>query len=131
MKKATEVVAALIRRGDRFLICQRPEHKARGLLWEFAGGKVEPGETKPQALIRECREELGIILKVGEPFLDVTHAYPDLLVHLTLFEAEIQEGTPQLLEHRDLRWITAGEIDHFSFCPADVVILRKIKKEAM
>ena len=60
MPKAVEVVAALIWRGDRFLACQRPAHKARGLLWEFVGGKVEPGETKEEALIRECREELGV-----------------------------------------------------------------------
>ena len=62
MEKITEVVAALIRDGERFLICQRPPQKARGLLWEFVGGKVEPGETKPQALVRECREELAITL---------------------------------------------------------------------
>lgn len=57
----TEVVAALIWDSNKFMICQRPAHKARGLLWEFIGGKVEPGETKEQALIRECREELNII----------------------------------------------------------------------
>ena len=79
----TEVVAALIWDGDRFLICQRPAHKARGLLWEFVGGKVEPGETKEDALIRECREELDITLSVGDVFMEVTHEYPDLTVHLT------------------------------------------------
>ena len=70
----TEVVAALIWDKEKFMICQRPEHKARGLLWEFAGGKVEPGETKEQALIRECQEELAIVLSVGDVFLDVIHA---------------------------------------------------------
>ena len=64
-KRVTEVVVALIWAGDRFLICQRPAHKARGLLWEFVGGKVEPGETKEQALIRECREELAVTISVG------------------------------------------------------------------
>ena len=68
MPKAVEVVAALIWRGDRFLACQRPAHKARGLLWEFVGGKVEPGETKEEALVRECREELGVTVRVGEVF---------------------------------------------------------------
>ena len=63
-KKVTEVVAALIWRRERFLICQRPAQKARALQWEFAGGKVEPGETKEQALIRECQEELGVTLSV-------------------------------------------------------------------
>ena len=65
----TEVVAALIWEGEKFMICQRPAHKARGLLWEFAGGKVEPGETKQQALIRECREELAVTLSVGERWI--------------------------------------------------------------
>lgn len=115
----TEVVAALIWDQDKFMICQRPAHKARGLLWEFVGGKVEPGETKEQALIRECQEELAITLDVGEVFMDVTHEYPDLTVHLTLFHATIQEGVPQKLEHNDIRWITVNEIDQFMFCPAD------------
>lgn len=117
-KKVTEVVAALIWAGDKFLICQRPAHKARGLLWEFVGGKVEPGETKKQALIRECREELAVILSVGEVFMEVDHKYPDLNVHLTLFNAVISEGTPQMLEHNDIRWITVGEITQYEFCPA-------------
>ena len=125
----TEVVAALIYDEQRrFLICQRPAHKARGLLWEFVGGKVEPGETKAQALIRECREELGVTLRVGGVFMDVTHVYPDLTVHLTLFEAAISEGTPQLLEHNDLRWITPDEIGQFDFCPADEGILKKLQE---
>ena len=66
-----EVVAALIWKNNKFMICQRPAHKARGLLWEFVGGKVESGETKEQALIRECKEELGIHLSVGEVFMEI------------------------------------------------------------
>ena len=124
--KITEVVAALIWQGDKFMICQRPAHKARGLLWEFVGGKVEPGETKEQALIRECQEELAVTLSVGDVFMDVTHEYPDLTVHLTLFNATIAEGEPQKLEHNDIRWITPSEIPNFEFCPADVEILAKI-----
>ena len=124
-----DVVAALIWQGDRFLACQRPAHKARGLLWEFVGGKVEPGETRQQALIRECREELGITVSVGQVYLEVDHVYPDLTVHLTLFEAVIAAGTPQKLEHHDIRWITVREIDQYAFCPADEVILQKLKGE--
>lgn len=124
----TEVVAALIWEGNRFLICQRPAHKARGLLWEFVGGKVEPGETKEQALIRECREELAITVAPSAIFMEVTHVYPDLTVHLTLFDAAIAEGTPQLLEHHDLRWITVQEIDQYDFCPADAEILARLKQ---
>ena len=125
-KRVTEVVAALIWEEDRFLICQRPAHKARGLLWEFVGGKVEPEETKEQALIRECQEELAVTISVGEVFMEVDHDYPDLNVHLTLFNAAIIEGTPRMLEHNDIRWITVDEILQYEFCPADEEILRKL-----
>ncbi len=124
----TQVVAALIWENGRFLICQRPAHKARGLLWEFVGGKVEPGETRQQALVRECREELAVEVAVQDVFMEVTHAYPDLTVHLTLFHAVIKEGTPQMLEHNDLRWIAPEEIDDYSFCPADVEPLKELKR---
>ena len=124
----TEVVAALIWDGERFLICQRPEYKARGLMWEFVGGKVEPGETKQQALVRECREELDITIAVGEEFMEVVHRYPDLTVHLTLFSAKIAAGEPKLLEHNALCWITPAEIGNYDFCPADETILEEIKK---
>lgn len=121
-----EVVAALIRNKDKFMICQRPAHKARALLWEFVGGKVEPGETKQQALIRECQEELAITLSVGDEVMDVIHEYPDITVHLTLFNATIAEGEPQKLEHNDIKWITPSEIPDYEFCPADEEILGKI-----
>ena len=122
-----EVVAALIWKDDRFMICQRPAPKARALLWEFVGGKVEPGETKEQALIRECREELAVTLSVGDVFMDVIQEYPDITVHLTLFDATIAEGEPQKLEHNDIQWITPREIPNFEFCPADEEILKKTK----
>ena len=123
----TEVVAALIWEGERFMICQRPAHKARGLLWEFVGGKQERGESPQEALQRECKEELDIEIAVGEKFMDVMHDYPDLLVHLTLFNAVITQGSPKLLEHIDLRFILPSEIEHFEFCPADEEILEKLK----
>ena len=122
----TEVAAALIWDKDKFLICQRPAHKARALLWEFAGGKVEPGESKEQALFRECKEELAVTLSVGDVFMDVVHEYPDVTVRLTLFNATIDEGTPQKLEHNDIRWITPAEIPNYKFCPADEELLKKI-----
>ena len=127
----TEVVAALIWDGNRFMACQRPAHKARGLLWEFVGGKVEPQETKQDALIRECKEELAVTISVGDVFMDVIHEYPDLTVHLTLFHAKISEGTPQKLEHNDIRWITVQEIDEYEFCPADKDILIALKERYM
>ena len=125
----TEVVAALIWKNDRFLICQRPADKARGLLWEFVGGKLKLGESKEQALIRECREELDIQIEVNDIFMEVNHVYPDITVHLTLFNCKILEGDIKLLEHNDASWITVDEIDSYHFCPADEAILRKLKKE--
>lgn len=129
--RMTQVAAALIRDGGRFLICRRPAHKARGLLWEFVGGKVEPGETPRQALIRECREELGITVKPGALFMELTHDYPDLTVHLMVFSAEIIQGTPEKLEHADIRWITPAEIGQYAFCPADEMILEKLQRTAL
>lgn len=124
----TEVVAALIWEGDRFMICQRPAHKARGLLWEFVGGKVEAGETGEQALIRECKEELDVLVSVGDVFMDVVHEYPDITVHLTLFNSTIAYGEPKRLEHNDIKWITPSEISSYDFCPADEEILKKISE---
>lgn len=124
----TEVVAALVWQGERFMICRRPAHKARGLLWEFVGGKVEPGETKEQALVRECREELAVTVAVKGEFMEVVHEYPDITINLTIFNAEIAEGVPQLLEHSDLRWILPREIGDYEFCPADEKILERIKE---
>lgn len=126
----TEVVAALIRNGDKFMICQRPAHKSNALLWEFVGGKLEKGETKEEALIRECIEELDVKIEVGDEFFDVVHQYPDILVHLTIFNAAISEGTPKLLEHNDIKWITPEEIPDYNFCPADDEILEKIMQAA-
>lgn len=123
-----QVVTALIWDNDRFLICQRPEHKGNGLLWEFVGGKVEAGETLQAALIRECREELDIEVSVGDVFAEADHVYPDIEVHITFFNAEIIKGEPKKLEHNDIRWITPEEIDGYDFCKADIDMLEKIKK---
>lgn len=123
----TDVVAALIWDNDRFLVCQRPAHKKRGLLWEFVGGKVEPCETLQEALIRECREELAVSVAPEDIFMEVFHEYPDITVRLILFNTTIVEGQPRMLEHNDIRWITTGEIDDYSFCPADKDILAVLK----
>lgn len=124
----TQVVAALIRDGRKFMIFQRPATKTRAFEWEFVGGKVEKGETLEQALIRECREEIGVTVRVGSIFAEVDHEYPDITIHLTLFNAEIAEGTPQMLEHNDIKSITPDEIPQYDFCPADKDILEKIKE---
>lgn len=125
--KLVEVVAALIKNGNKFMICQRPSHKSNPLLWEFVGGKVEIGETKEQALIRECREELGITIRVHEEFFDIVHEYPDITIHLTLFISSIADGIPQKIEHNDIRWISSDEIPLYRFCKADTAILSKIR----
>ena len=123
----TDVVAALIWQEGKFMICQRPAHKARGLLWEFVGGKVEPGETFQDALIRECQEELDITVKVEDLFTQVDHVYPDIHIRLSLFNCSIAQGAPTLLEHADLKWIFPSEIPNFDFCPADKDILELIQ----
>lgn len=127
-KKPVDVVAALIWEKDKFLVCQRPEHKSRGLLWEFVGGKVEPGETMQQALVRECLEELAVNVEVGNQFMQVLHEYPDMLIRLTIFHCTIPQGFPQALEHNDIAWIHPNQADDFAFCPADVDILKEIKR---
>ena len=126
----TDVVAALIWDQGKFMICQRPAHKARGLLWEFVGCKTEAGESMEDALIRECREELDITVAVGDIFTQVIHEYPDILIRLTLFNCTVAQGTPKLLEHNDLKWIAPEEIPNFDFCPADKDILAMIRQRA-
>ena len=92
----TEVVAALIWNNDKFLICQRPAHKARGLLWEFVGGKVEPGETKEQALIRECQEELGLS--------DVEYEYLGLMYYKMAPGYLTQDGITNMVDCMELHY---------------------------
>lgn len=124
-----QVAAALIWQGNRFLICQRPPHKARGMLWEFVGGKQEPGEALPDTLIRECREELDIAVKVGDLYFQVVHQYPDIEIQLSLFHCTVASGEMKLLEHVDAKWITVPQIDDYTFCPADEDILKKLKQD--
>ena len=130
MEAPTQVVAALIWRDGRFLICRRPPHKMRGGLYEFVGGKVEPGETKEAALARECREELDVTVRADSVYMELTHEYPDMTVDLTLFNATLLRGEPKLLEHTDMRWITPAQIPDYEFAPADKEILKKLMDEA-
>ena len=130
MKKHYEVAAALICEGDRLLIGKRPATKPNPLLWEFVGGKKEDGETLVQTLIRECREEIGVTVTVGDIFFQTTHEYPDSIVHLTVFYTKITEGTPVAREHEALTWITAGEIPQYKFCPADTEMLDLLQRGA-
>lgn len=124
------VVAALIWDNDKFMICQRPKDKARPLLWEFAGGKVDKGETKEEALKRELKEELDIEVKVMDVFTSVVHKYDDITINLTVFNTQIIKGIPKKIEHNDIRWIKADEIKDYDFCPADKNILKEISNES-
>lgn len=124
-----EVVAALIWKENTFMICQRPAHKARGLLWEFVGGKVEKGETGEEALVRECKEEIDCLVRPLSLYTEVVHEYPDITVRLRLYHARIEEGEPKKIEHNDIRWIAPAEIGKYDFCPADVEILAKIQAD--
>ncbi|MBP3697274.1 MAG: (deoxy)nucleoside triphosphate pyrophosphohydrolase [Clostridia bacterium] len=126
----TQVVAALIWEQNKFMICQRPANKTRAFEWEFVGGKVEKNETLQQALVRECREEIGVDIEVGSVFMEVDHVYPDITIHLTLFNASLNGKTPKKLEHNDIRFILPSEIPLYEFCPADKEILKKIIRDS-
>ena len=123
-----EVVAALVRDGERFLVCQRPEGKMCAGRWEFAGGKVEAGESDPEALRREWREELVVEIAVGAQLAEVLYDYPERRVHLTLYAARIASGAPRALEHSALRWVAAEDFDRVSFCPADAELIVQLRR---
>ncbi|MBQ8081315.1 MAG: (deoxy)nucleoside triphosphate pyrophosphohydrolase [Clostridia bacterium] len=114
-----EVVAALLEKDGKVLICQRPAGKARAHQWEFPGGKIEPGETPDQALQRECREELGADITANSPAADIVFDYPDVRVHLTLIRARVTGRGPQALEHEALCWVDYHDLLAFDLCPAD------------
>lgn len=124
-----EVVAALIQKEDRLFICQRAKEKKQGLLWEFAGGKVEPHETKKQALLRECQEELGVTLQIGRQYDEVTYAYPQRTVHICFFWASLQGEEPKCLEHAAVQWVKQEELSDFTFCPADKAVVERLQRE--
>ncbi len=124
-----DVATAVIFQNGKILICQRPPHKGNALKWEFVGGKSEEGETLEETLIRECKEELDVTVSVGEKIMEIVHAYPDMTYLISIFNAEIVEGTPKLLEHVDMKWIYPKDIDTYDFCVADKEILEKIKRE--
>lgn len=122
-----QVVAGFIRKGNRVLLCQRPRKKARGLLWEFPGGKVEAGETLCQALLREGREELGVTLLPQHILTEVTYAYPDVTVHLTLILADLAGQEPKQLEHEAFFWADCTALSDIPLCPADQQMLKQLE----
>ena len=124
-----DVVGAFIYNNkNEIMICQRPINKKRALLWEFPGGKVEKGETKIEALIRECKEELDVTLDVEEEIFKVHHKYPDIDITLTLFKSKIASGEVKMIEHNDIKWIKKTEFNSYQFCPADKDIIDAINR---
>ena len=124
-----EVVAAIIWQYDKFLICQRSANKKQNSLqWEFPGGKVEPGETKEEALKREIKEELNTAISVNGEVGEAKHTYPEFTIHLTLFNCEIAEGIPDKLEHNDFAWIDKSKTNNYDFCPSDNEFISKFLK---
>ncbi len=124
------MVAALIPHPTdprRFLVQQRLPGKSRALLWEFPGGKVEPGESDAAALVRECREELAVDLDAGERVAAATHGYADLAIELVLYRARIARGgEPRCLGAHELRWATVEEMRSLPFCEADLPLIEAL-----
>jgi len=125
-KKITQVTAAVLRQDDRILICQRDNNGSCPLLWEFPGGKLEQGETLAECLVRECQEELGVMIEVGKVFAEALHTYGDKEMCFTFFESRIMEGELQRKVHRDIRWVRAEELGQYEFCPADVEVAERL-----
>ena len=126
-KKIVEVSAALIFHSGKLLIAQRHAGAHLGGLWEFPGGKREPGETFEQCLIREIREELGVEISVGELFEEIVHDYPEKSVHLKFFLCRLLSGEPQPLDCAALEWIEKSGLDAHQFPPADAQLLVKLR----
>ena len=122
-----DVTAAVIVRGGRVLLCRRPEGKRCAGLWEFPGGKAEPGETLEACLARECREELGMDVRVGRALACVTREG----LRITFLAAQIVHGEPQLLEHSALAWVTPQEARAYALCPSDAQMLAITPPEAL
>ncbi|HWR09980.1 8-oxo-dGTP diphosphatase MutT [Sporomusa sp.] len=122
-----EVTAALIRRGNRILIARRPANDHLAGLWEFPGGKIEPGEAPEECLRREILEELSIEIKVGRYFTESTYKYPQKSVHLLAFWAELTGGEVQALFHDEVKWVTFAELSNLNFAPADIPIVERLR----
>lgn len=122
-----QVVAALIVRGDKVLICQRTKHQPMPLKWEFPGGKVEPGEESPAALARELDEELGIRATIGDLVAHFRHEYKNGgVIELRFFLVEQFDGELDNRIFRDIRWVALKELPRFDFLDADVRLVRDL-----
>jgi len=125
-----QVTAGLIWKEGKLLIARRPSEGMLGGLWEFPGGKQEPGETLQECLVREIREELDIAIEVGARLVSVDHAYTHFSITLHAFEARHLRGTPRAIGCADWRWITPEELDDFAFPRTDRRIIEYLQQEA-
>jgi mutator protein MutT len=125
--RVLDVSAGLIFRGGKLLITQRHADAHLGGLWEFPGGKREPGESFEQCLSRELREELGVDIFVGEVFEDITHSYSELGIRLKFFVCRLEHGEPQPLECAAIKWVDRSELDYYKFPAADARLLEKLR----
>lgn len=123
----TQVAAAIIRKDNKILICQRGAGGSTAFLWEFPGGKLEHGETPEECVIRECKEELEIDIKLGKIFAKTEYEYPDRRIAFTFFEAEITDGKIKASVHKDIKWVTNVELMDYKFCPADIEIIKRLR----
>lgn len=128
-RPSVEVAAALIFRGGKLLIAQRPPDSHLAGLWEFPGGKREPGESWEECLRRELREELGVEVEVGPLLEQVEHDYPGKSVRLRFHRCGLMRGEPAPLGCAALAWVTAGELSRFSFPPADARLIARLQTE--
>jgi len=123
------VVAALITRDSKLLVCQRKRNDSHPLRWEFPGGKVEVGESPAEALARELREELGIEVYIGELLVSLEHAYPEKTVQLNFYRCAWRRGEPQLLGCADFKWIRAEHLHDYHFPAADQQLLARLQRD--
>ena len=128
VRNLIEVSAALIFRAGKLLITQRHAQAHLGGLWEFPGGKREPGESFETCLVREIREELGVEISVSELFEEVRHDYPEKSVHLKFFICQLLSGEPQPLDCAAVKWIDQAQLADFEFPAADASLLEKLRR---
>jgi 8-oxo-dGTP diphosphatase len=126
-RATTEVVAAVIEREGRILIARRPARLHLGGLWEFPGGKRQEGESAPEALAREIREELGAAVTVGPLLETVDWTYPDKHVRIAFFRCRL-DGEPRALEGQEMAWVAPADLPRYEFPPADATLVERLSR---
>ena len=122
------IAAAILFREGRILICRRGEGGSCAFLWEFPGGKLEPGETPAECAVRECREELGVSVRLGPVFARTSYDYPEGSLSFIFYKGEILSGDPQKRVHPEMRWVRPSELTDYPFCPADRDVVQRLSR---